>query len=72
MKFWYLSVLVLDTLALPNLAHYIKIYTKENNQQYEQYIYIKTYPQATYSTDSDNMTVVSNDFWLTSICEVIH
>ena len=38
-----------------NLAHYIKIYTEENNQQYEQYIYIKTYPQVAYSTDSDNM-----------------
>ena len=33
-----------------DLAHYIKIYTEENNQQYEQYIYIKTYPQAPIRT----------------------
>lgn len=36
-------------------VHYIKIYTEENNQQYEQYIYIMTYPQVAYSTNSDNM-----------------
>ena len=38
-----------------DLAHYIKIYTEENNQQYDQYIYIKTYPQVAYITNSDNM-----------------
>ena len=36
-------------------VHYIKIYTEENSQQYEQYIYIMTYHQNAFNTNSDNM-----------------
>jgi hypothetical protein len=38
-----------------DLGHYIKIYTEENSQQYEQYIYLYSYRQNAYNTNSDNM-----------------
>lgn len=38
-----------------NRVHYIKIYTEENSQQYEQYIIMTSYNQNAYNTNSDNM-----------------
>ena len=35
--------------------HYIKIYTQQGSQQYEKYIYIRSFPQPAVNTNSDNL-----------------
>ena len=36
-------------------AHYIKIYTQENQKQYEKYILLYSYNQDAWNTNSDNL-----------------
>ena len=54
------EVLILASAAIggsgpSGRAHYIKIYTQQGSQQFEKYIYIKTYGQNAYNTNSDNL-----------------
>ena len=46
-------------------SHYIKIYTQQDGQTFEKYLYIKTYPQDAQSTNSDNLW-----FPMTTDCKV--
>ena len=36
-------------------AHYVKIYTEQNSQNFAKYIIVKSYHQSAWSTNSDNM-----------------
>ena len=38
-----------------NQAHLIKIYTRQNSEQYEKYIYIVPYPQNALVTNTENL-----------------
>ena len=54
------EVLILASATVGNSGpsgrgHYIKIYTQQDSQQFEKYIYIVTYPQNAVSTNSDNL-----------------
>ena len=54
------EILVLVSLRVgqsfpTNHVQFIKIYTEENSQQYEQYISIISYPHGAVNTNSDNM-----------------
>ena len=54
------EVLILASARVGNSGpsshrHYIKIYTQQGSQQFEKYIYIVTYPQNAWSTNSDNL-----------------
>ena len=39
----------------PNQGHNIKIYTEQNQKQYEKYIYLRSYGQSAWNTNSDNL-----------------
>ena len=39
----------------PNQGHFIKIYTEQNQKQYEKYIYVRSYGQNAWNTNSDNL-----------------
>ena len=53
------EVLVLASVRVghssPDHSHYVKIYTRQNQRQYEKYIFLHTYSQSAYSTNSDNL-----------------
>ena len=54
------EVLILASVVIGNSGpsgrhHYIKIYTQQGSQQFEKYIYIRTYGQSAYNTNSDNL-----------------
>ena len=36
-------------------AHYAKIYTEQDQKQYEKYIYLVSYAQSAYASNSDNL-----------------
>ena len=54
------EVLVLATVQVGysgpgDREHYIKIYTQQSGQQYEQYIMMRSYRQDAWNTNSDNL-----------------
>ena len=64
------EVLILASAAVCNSGpsgnnHYIKIYTQQGSQQFEKYLYIVTYVQNTWNTNSDNLW-----FPMTTGCQV--
>ena len=54
------EVLVLASIYVGNSgpssrAHYVKIYTEQDQKQYEKYIYLVSYGQNAYGINSDNL-----------------
>ena len=53
------EVLVLASVEVggsgPDSSHTVKIYTKENQRQYEKYILLHSYHQNAWNTNSDNL-----------------
>ena len=53
------EVLVLASLEVagsgPGRSHFVKIYTQQNQRQYEKYILLHTYNQNAWNTNSDNL-----------------
>ena len=41
--------------ALPDRSQHLKIFTQEGNNRYETYLYVLSYSQPAYNTNSDNM-----------------
>lgn len=53
------EVLVLASVDVggsgPDRSHYVKIYTRQDQRQYEKYIFLHTYGQSAWNTNSDNL-----------------